>query len=168
MSRIESGFLKLNLQFCDISDLIGISVNELKNNLTDRQVKIEIEEKLPLIHADINLLKQALINVLHNAMVYTPSSSPILISSFIYQPGKIAIRIRDFGPGVSPGFLPRIFDKFYRIPGTKSGGTGLGLTITKAIAEAHHGKVKAENAVEGGLQITLILNLDVQNGKDKE
>jgi len=168
MSRIESGFLKLNLQYCDISDLIGISINELKHNLMGRQVKICIEEKLPLIHADINLLKQALINVLHNAMVYTPSDSPIMISSFFSAPGKIAIRVSDFGTGVSPELLNRLFDKFYRVPGSKSGGTGLGLTITKAIVEAHNGVVLAENADQGGLQITMVLNMDIQNGKSKE
>lgn len=168
MSRIDSGFLKLNLQYCDISDLVGISINEFKHHLKDRQVKIEIEEKLPLILADINLLKQALINVLHNAVVYTPSGTPVLINAYTYAPGKIAIRVRDYGAGVSSGLLLRLFEKFYRVPGSKSGGTGLGLTITKAIVEAHNGMVMAENAEGGGLQITLILNLEITNGKGEK
>jgi two-component system sensor histidine kinase KdpD len=105
---------------------------------------------------------------LHNAILYSPEVSPILIAAYTFNTGKIAIRVRDYGAGVSPGLLPRIFDKFYRLPGTKSGGTGLGLTITKAIVEAHNGYLIAENADEGGLQITLVLNPDIQNGKDKE
>jgi two-component system sensor histidine kinase KdpD len=101
-------------------------------------------------------------------MVYTPTDSPIMISSFFSAPGKIAIRVSDYGTGVSPELLNRLFDKFYRVPGSKSGGTGLGLTITKAIVEAHNGVVIAENADQGGLQITMVLNMDIQNGKSKE
>ena len=168
MSRIESGLLKLNIQFCDISDLIGISVSELKKNLSDRQVKITIEEKLPLVRIDINLFRQALINILHNAVVYSPADSPIIISAFTIAPGKIALRVRDYGKGVSAQLLPRIFDKFYRIPGTKSGGTGLGLTIAKAIVEVHKGAILAENAEGGGLQITMVINQEEENGKTED
>jgi two-component system sensor histidine kinase KdpD len=120
-----------------------------------------MEDKLPMIRADINLLRQALINVLHNSVVYSPPASPILISAFTFSQGKVAIRVRDFGPGVSPVLLPRIFDKFYRLPGTKSGGTGLGLTIARAIVEAHKGTVMAENAEGGGLQITFVINAEI-------
>ena len=66
--------------------------------------------------------------------------------------------VRDSGPGITPALIPRIFDKFYRVPGTKSGGTGLGLTIARAIVEAHNGRIMAENADGGGLQITIVLN----------
>lgn len=168
MSRIDSGLLKLNLQFCDVSDLIGIVVNELKANLSERKVTITTEEKLPLILADINLLKQALSNVLHNAIIYTKAGTPVSITASSYGEDTIAISVRDHGNGVPNADLHRLFDKFYRVPGSKSGGTGLGLTITKAIVEAHKGVVKAENAADGGLQITLYLKHEAPDGIAKE
>ncbi len=160
MSRIESGYLKLNLQHCDISDLIGIAFQELKNELKDHQIKIDLEENLPLIKADINLLKQAIINILHNSAMYTPGSSEISIHAGLFTHDKIFIQLDDRGPGVPEETLTHLFDKFYRIPGTKSGGTGLGLAISKTIIEIHHGKILAQNRPEGGLRMTILLNIN--------
>ena len=67
----------------------------------------------------------------------------------------IAITVSDQGPGVPESALGKLFDKFYRVPGSRSGGTGLGLTITKAITEAHHGTIRAVNRPEGGLAVTI-------------
>jgi len=160
MSRIESGYLKLNLQYCEISDLIGIAFTELKDELKDHTIQIDLEENLPLIRADINLLKQAIINILHNSAMYTSPNSDISVHAGLFTHDKIFIQLDDCGPGVPEETLLRLFDKFYRIPGTKSGGTGLGLAISKAIIEMHHGKILAQNRPEGGLRITILLNIN--------
>jgi len=160
MSRIESGYLKLNLQYCEISDLIGIAFNELNDELKNHSIQIDLEENLPLIRADINLLKQAIINILHNSAMYTSPNSEISVHAGLFTHDKIFIQLDDCGPGVPEETLLRLFDKFYRIPGTKSGGTGLGLAISKAIIEMHHGKILAQNRPEGGLRITILLNIN--------
>jgi two-component system sensor histidine kinase KdpD len=104
---------------------------------------------------DISLLVQALVNVIHNAAVYAPARTPISISIGNMEPAKIAITVTDSGPGVPASTLAKLFDKFYRVPGSRSGGTGLGLTITRAITEAHHGTIRAENQPGGGLAVTM-------------
>jgi two-component system sensor histidine kinase KdpD len=160
MSRIETGHLKLNLQPCDISDLIGIAFNELKEELQHHRIKIIIEENLPLIRADLNLLKQALINILHNSAVHTPADGEISVNAGLFTHDKIFIQLDDQGPGVPADATSHLFEKFYRVPGSKGGGTGLGLTIARALVELHNGKILAQNRSEGGLRITILLNIN--------
>lgn len=157
MSKIESGYLMLNLQDCDVSDLIGISLNELKDDIQKHNINIDIQENLPSIRIDINWFKQVIINILHNAIIYTPPDSEISIKSFSNSEDSFVIDISDNGNGVPEQTLHRLFDKFFRVTGSKSGGTGLGLTIAKAIVEAHGGKITAENRREGGLKISIYL-----------
>ena len=158
MSRIESGHLKLNLQYCDLADLIGYVVQEMKSEREDHPIHVNIPENLPLIKADISLLKQVLINIIHNAMLYTPEGSSIFINTFQDSQDRVVLEVTDQGKGIPESNLDRIFDKFYRVPGTKSGGTGLGLAIARAIVEAHQGKIMAENIQPTGLKITLSFN----------
>lgn len=165
MSRIESGLLRLNLQFCDITDLIGIVIKEISADLQKHNIIIKTDDTLPLIRADINLLKQAVINVLHNAAVYTPAGSNIIVEGYTISPAKVCISISDSGAGIPEASLSHLFEKFYRVPGSKSGGTGLGLTITRAIVDLHGGEVFAGNRKEGGFQVILTLNTDIRNGQ---
>jgi len=113
---------------------------------------------------DISWFKQAIVNILHNSIVYTPPDSVINIRSHKNGEDQLVIDISDNGPGIPEESLKNLFDKFYRVPGSRSGGIGLGLTITKAIVEAHHGRILARNRVEGGLSIIIFLNLEKQNG----
>jgi two-component system sensor histidine kinase KdpD len=160
MSRIETGHLKLNLQYCEISDLIGIAFNELKEELRHHRINISIEENLPLIQVDINLLKQAFINILRNSVIHTPANGAITVNAGLFAHDKIFIQLDDQGQGVPEEAVSRLFEKFYRVPGSKSGGTGLGLAIAKALVEIHNGKIFAQNRVEGGLRITILLNIN--------
>ncbi len=160
MSRIDSGLLRMNLQVCDIADLVGIVYNDLK--IKNHELRIDMGENIPFIRADINLLKQAMINILHNAVSYSPEKSLILIEVRKISQDDIAIKIKDEGPGIPEQFMPRLFEKFYRVPGTRSGGTGLGLTISRAIAELHGGTVNVRNRPEGGLE--LIITLKIKHG----
>jgi two-component system sensor histidine kinase KdpD len=157
MSRIESGRMKLNLRMCDPEDLVGMALHILEPELENHPPAVELQEDLPPVSGDISLLVQALVNVIHNALVYTPPGTPVTISIGSATPGRIAITIADRGPGVPTSALVKLFDKFYRVPGSHSGGTGLGLTITRAIIEAHAGSIKAFNQPEGGLAITIEL-----------
>jgi len=76
------------------------------------------------------------------------------------------LSVTDDGPGVPDSSLSKLFDKFYRVTGSRSGGTGLGLTITKAIVEAHHGTIHADNIPDRGFCISMILNNAEHHGND--
>jgi len=164
ISRIESGYLSLNLQMYEVSDLVGTVLNEIEKETHQQQINLVIEENLPLVKMDISWFKQAIVNILHNAIIYTPPDSIINIRSHKNGEDQLVIDISDNGPGIPEESLKNLFDKFYRVPGSKSGGIGLGLTITKAIVEAHHGSILARNRSEGGLSIIINLDLKKQNG----
>jgi len=165
ISRIESGYLSLNLQWYEISDLMGTVMNEMENEPHKQSIHLKLEENLPLMKMDLSWFKQALVNILHNAILYTPAETDITVRSHKNAENQVVIEISDNGPGIPEESLKSLFDKFYRVPGTKTGGTGLGLTITKAIVEAHHGRIIARNRSEGGLSILIYLDIEKQNGK---
>lgn len=156
MSRLESGRLKLKRDWCDVGEIIGVAVKRLESALGDRQIKIVIDPHLQLIRLDFVLIEQVIINLLDNACNYTPPETPISIEAQQRQ-RQVEIVVRDYGPGIPEADIERIFDKFYRAPGTAAGGTGLGLSICRGIIEAHEGKLIAENARDGGARFTIIL-----------
>jgi len=164
ISRIESGYLSLNMQWYDIGDLMGTVLNEMEKEPHKQSIQLMLEENLPLVKMDLSWFKQALVNILHNAILYTPADTNIVIRSHKNAENQVVIDVSDNGPGIPEESLKFLFDKFYRVPGTKSGGTGLGLTITKAIVEAHHGRIVARNKMEGGLSILIYLEIEAQNG----
>ena len=167
MSRIESGHLRLNLEFCDMEDLVGMVVHMMKDELRHHQIRVVPEDGLPMIRGDINLLRQALFNVVHNAVIYSPENSTVTIGIHINPQNELAIDVCDQGKGVPENSISRLFDKFYRVPGSKSGGTGLGLAITKAIVDVHQGRIVAENCAGRGLKISMIFIPYIQDGKAK-
>ena len=160
MSRIESGMLRLNMQYCDLADLTGLVVKDMKSELSGSRLIITMPENLPMIKADISLLRQVLVNILRNAIMYTPAGTAIGISGLNEPSNRVSLTIHDNGPGVSEENLSHLFEKFYRVPGSKSGGTGLGLAIAKAFVEAHGGFIKAANEPGGGLSITMIFKAE--------
>ena len=164
VSRIESGYLSLNLQMYEVSDLMGTVLNEIEKEPHRQKINLTIEDNLPLVKMDINWFKQAIVNIVHNAIMYTPPESVIDIRSFLNGKNQLIIEIADNGTGIPEDSLKKLFDKFYRVPGSKSGGTGLGLTITKAIVEAHHGHIIARNRAKSGLSFLIYLDLEKQNG----
>jgi two-component system, OmpR family, sensor histidine kinase KdpD len=116
MTRVQSGHLQLNLEWCDIGDLISVSLNRLETQLMGHKVSMEIRPDLPLIRIDFVLIEQALVNLLHNAAVYTPAATRILIAANANDT-ELAIVLQDHGPGFQPAVLERIFEKFlYRGP----------------------------------------------------
>jgi two-component system, OmpR family, sensor histidine kinase KdpD len=95
------------------------------------------------------LIEQALINLLDNALKYTPAGTPLRIAATVSD-GRITIEVADRGPGLPRGDEDRVFDKFYRGPSPAERGAGLGLAIVKGIVQAHGGRVWAHNLPEGG------------------
>ncbi len=157
MTRIEAGAMRVVYQPCDVQDVIGTAVEQLKERLEDRAVIIDLPDELPLIPMDFVLIQHVLVNLLDNAIKYSPSGTPIEIHARLAG-AFLEIEIADRGIGIPPEDLSRVFDKFYRVqrPDNVS-GTGLGLSICKGIIAAHGGFIAAENRPGGGAIFTLAL-----------
>ena len=156
MTRLESSKISPKLDWCDMHDLLNASVKKLERELSSHSLTIDIDTEMPLVKLDFTLIEQALTNLLHNAAIYTPPGSEITVRVF-HEDEKCIVIVADNGPGFPREALPRVFEKFYRVPGTQAGGTGLGLSITKGFVEAHQGTITAENRPGGGAQFTISL-----------
>ncbi len=164
-ARLEQGHLHLKVDWCDVEDLVGASLQQLGPILGKRPVDISLPDDLPLIRGDFVLLEQSLTNLIENAHKYSPATAPIAISAA--QSGqKLVLSVADHGAGINEGELPFLFDKFYRSAANSHiFGTGLGLAIVKGIAEAHGGTVTAHNHPAGGAVFSLLLPISEQPGK---
>ena len=157
MTRLEAGALSPRLTPCDVDEIIGCAVGAVEPRLGNHRIVTSVEPDLPPVTADLALLTQALVNLLDNAIKYSPQSADITISARL-EATLVHIAVSDSGPGVPPGEEERIFDKFHRIEvPEKAGGTGLGLSIARGIIEAHKGSISASNRSEGGLTVEVTL-----------
>ncbi len=154
MSRLETGTLKLHLDWCDTNELVFTAIQKLSVNSAKHKIEFLPNENLPLFKLDIALMEEVLHNIIHNAIQYTAENSVIKIL-VTYENENCVITISDNGNGFPESEIKFAFDKFYRLPQTKTGGTGLGLSIVKGFIEAHHGKIKLENSQEGGAKFTI-------------
>lgn len=112
-----------------------------------------------LFQFDFTLLQQAIYNIIHNAIEYTPKDSKIEV---IYDQigDRCILAIKDNGGGIPQDSLDKIFQKFFRGSGVKAGGTGLGLSIAKGFIEAHHGQIRAINNPDGGAIFQIIIPIN--------
>ena len=155
MSRITAGKLMLDIKATDMSKVLESALETVDTSIKAKNIRIEknIASNLPQIKADETRLQQVIWNLLSNAIKFSPESSAILIS--IKKVGsQIEFSIKDSGPGISPDFIPNIFDRFRQENSKitkKHGGLGLGLAITKSLVELHGGvvEVKSEGIGKG-------------------
>jgi len=154
MSRLESGMLKLKLDWCDINDLVNSVIQKLAISSNNRRIEFITNEKLPLFKLDAGIIDQVLHNLIHNAILYTPIGSVIKIDASSDY-GCLIMEISDNGPGFPKQEIDQVFDKFYRLPQTKTGGSGLGLSIVKGFVEAHSGNIILKNLENGGAKFTI-------------
>lgn len=159
MTRLEAGGIKLNKEPCDVQELIGCALAAVEQRVGAHAVEVHLPEGLPLVSMDLVLMIQVVVNLLDNSLKYAPADRPVTITAGVETPWLV-IEVADRGRGVADQELPRIFDKFYRVPVPEgAGGTGLGLSICKGIVEAHGGRISAKNRPEGGLKVTVCLPL---------
>ncbi|HLP06184.1 MAG TPA: ATP-binding protein [Paludibacter sp.] len=165
MQRLESGMLRIKPDWCEINELVNMPLNRLKNELSTHDVKIELQEDFPVFKLDFGLIEQALFNILHNEVLYTPADSRIVVVAKLVE-NKLSIEISDDGEGFSEEELKHLFTKFYRATAKTAGGTGLGLSIVKGFVEAHGGQVKAENNVPHGAKFMLLIPVETLELQD--
>jgi two-component system sensor histidine kinase KdpD len=161
-SRLDAGAVKAKLNECDVGELIHVVLAEAERELGARKVTVAIVPGLPVVSMDFVLMQQALANLLSNSALHTPPGTPIDIGARSEGP-HLLLSVADRGPGIPPGCLPRIFDKFYRVPNSRTGGTGLGLSLVKGFVEAQGGTVAAENRTGGGVTFSIRLPISAAN-----
>jgi signal transduction histidine kinase len=160
-SKIEEGKREYNLSKTNVAEWLGQTIKNFKKENVQRKVKIEtqIPKNIPPLNIDKNAMAQAVINLLDNAIKFSPNNSEIEVI-VEKQENKLIIKIKDHGMGIPQKELNKIFDKFYQ--GTNSirysvKGTGLGLTLVKHTVEAHGGKISVESKEDRGSTFSVIL-----------
>jgi len=169
LSKIESGKIELKFEDVVLKSLAELTVSLLRPQADGKSIKVitEIPDELPAVYGDKEKIEQILINLIGNAIKFTPGEGNIYVSAtpfFEEREGglshKIAISVKDTGIGIPPEHLSSIFEKFYQVEGSLQrsvSGTGLGLAITKGLVEAHQGKIWAESGVGKGSTFTFTL-----------
>jgi len=158
MTRLESGSLEVKREWVPVVELVGAALTRLDDRLLGRTVQTDLAAELPLVAVDPVLIEQVLVNLLENAIKYTPAGSPIEIAATVAGQ-TLVLTVADRGPGLPEGCESRIFEKFFRGPNVRGGGVGLGLSICRGIVEAHGGSIDARNRSEGGAEIRILLPL---------
>lgn len=158
MSRLESGTLKPRLDWCDMTDLISSIVR--KTECVPDKISMQFDEPLPLFKLDQGLIEQVVMNILQNAIVHTPASSKIIVRTS-FDSGACRIIISDNGDGIHDELKDKVFDKFYRISSSGTGGSGLGLSIAKGFVEAMGGEILLSDSAEGGAQFSVYVPCEV-------
>jgi two-component system sensor histidine kinase KdpD len=156
MTRLDSGAVLVRAEATDLVDAIGGAVHDLKAELLNHRLVLDVPPSLPLVEADPRLLHHILINLIGNAAKFAPETSAITIKGR-RVPGGLTLAVLDLGPGLPAGQETALFDRFARVEGDdRSGGTGLGLAIVKGFAEAMGLAVTAGNRSDGpGAAFTL-------------
>jgi two-component system sensor histidine kinase KdpD len=159
MARTESGVLRISKKPCDLRDFIGASLEQLREKIGSREIKINIPKDMPEVPVDFPYMLKAFLNVIDNALKYSTDASPVEIEAF-YTGNKVRVFVRDHGPGIPREDLGRVFDKFYRARRAPDvPGIGLGLSISKNIVEAHGGHISAESVLGKGAVFIIELPL---------
>lgn len=176
-SRLESGLIRARPDWCDVNELVYKVLEKLRTELADRKVEVSVPENLLLVQLDFGLMEQVLFNLLSNATHYTPPDATVFVSArissdrrghFSENPDEtgvaavadsvshtLILEVADNGPGFPPDEMPHVFDKFYRLKNTRTGGTGLGLFIAKGFVEAQGGSISLANRAGGGAKFII-------------
>ncbi len=167
IARLETGHVKPKLDWCDVTELVQVTLKDLEGELGGHEVSVELSPGLPLVKLDFVLMQQVLGNLLLNGAAHTRPGTQIQISAAAEQ-GALVLTVADRGPGLPAEALPYVFDKFYRGPSVPAGGSGLGLAIVKGFVEAQGGLVRAENRPGGGALFTIRFPLGAPPAVPKE
>ena len=164
ISALESQQALLDYTTVSIHVTAAAVVEELRSWAREKNITLalEIPADLPVVDADAQRLHQVFLNLIDNAIKYTPAGSRIQISATTDN-NFLKVCVADNGPGIAVEHLARILERFYRVDKARSrelGGTGLGLAIVKHIIQAHGGKVWAESELEKGSRFYFTLPID--------
>jgi two-component system phosphate regulon sensor histidine kinase PhoR len=164
LSKIEQQGFKLNISVVNLTEVLQEVIVMLEAKANDKEIKLELEaeQKLFYMYGDLNRLKQIFINLINNAIAYTPKGGEVKVK-VESKAEEILVHVQDTGIGIEQKEIPRIFERFYRVDKARSrnsGGTGLGLAIVKHLVEAHHGHISVKSKVGSGTTFTVHFQKD--------
>ncbi|HSG86132.1 MAG TPA: ATP-binding protein [Candidatus Limnocylindrales bacterium] len=170
LSRIESGGPMVLIDELDPAALAA-SVAERLHVYAERQaiaLAVEVDGDVPTVRGDEDRLAQALVNLVHNAIKFSPDGAPVVIRVARRGP-DVAIAVTDEGPGIPADARTRIFERFYKVDRSRArgGGTGLGLAIARHIVEGHGGRIELESREDRGSTFTVVLPVAVGPSGDR-
>lgn len=162
LSRLDSGHRRLRAEPLTLRAVVADVLPTVEPVLQEKMLRFQADlpSDLPPVEADLDLLKQIFVNLIHNAAKFSPAEQEILVRA--EQVGdRLRIAVEDRGRGIPPDHLPRVFERFYRVEGggERVGGTGLGLAIVKSAVELHGGTIRAESEVGAGTRFVFELPL---------
>jgi len=165
LSRVEAGAYELRRRPLDVERLLRAAAARLERQYEDKGValSIEVEPGLPAVAGDEDRLGQVLLNLIGNALHYTPAGRSVRLRAW-RAGGEVRIEVQDQGIGIAAEHLPHVFDRFYRVDRSRSrpgGGSGIGLTIARHLVEAHGGRIwAASDGADRGSTFTFTLPVD--------
>lgn len=159
MSQVETGNIQLKLQPVRAADIVQQAVEAVQFKAQQKQValKISIDDKLPMVNADQEKTAWVLINFLTNALKYSPENGTVEINA-TRKSNAVEFTVKDSGKGIEEKYLPKIFDRYFKVPGSSKTGTGLGLAISKEFIEAQGGSISVQSEIGTGSSFSFILN----------
>lgn len=151
MTRLEGGGLNIRADWVDVRDVLNAAGKRVARRLGARKMTRDFPAQLSLVMVDQGLLEQALVNILENAIVYSPDGSTVELAAYEDR-GAVVISIEDEGKGIPTAELERVFDKFRRMeePSDRTKGAGLGLAIARGFVEAMNGRIAAASPIMDG------------------
>jgi PAS domain S-box-containing protein len=151
MAQVETGKIQLNFQRVNAEDIVKYATDSIKFQAVQKNIKLEVNMKadLPKVNADLEKTAWVMVNLLSNAIRYSPENQTVKVS-VDEKEAMLEFSVQDFGKGIDPMYQDKIFDKFFQIPGSNKNGTGLGLAIAKEFIVAQSGKIDIISALGKG------------------
>jgi K+-sensing histidine kinase KdpD len=160
VARLDGGPIAIRRRPEPLDEVVEAALSRLRGRLGDRSVRSRVPEQIPMVPIDAMLIQQVLVNLLENALRYTADGSPLEIEA-TSSADLVTVEVRDRGPGIREEEAEQLFERFYRghSHSAQDGGVGLGLTICRAIVQAHGGTIALVNRAQGGTIARLTLPL---------
>ncbi|MDR0792697.1 MAG: HAMP domain-containing protein [Chitinophagaceae bacterium] len=158
MAQVESGALQITLAACNPKEIVNYALHANKAAAGQKQIllKTVIPELLPKVSADINKTSWVLTNFVSNAIRYSHENAVVVIEIAV-ENNRVRFSVTDTGQGIAPQYIDKIFDRYFRVPGTKKEGTGLGLSISKELIEAQGGSILVKSELGIGSKFSIVM-----------